>query len=98
MHKVLESKNISPSKVFASITAGEIIDSLQEALDDFEIKFDFGKLTKQELVKLFYDYVECVSLYHPENYHQERGALLKNTDVLKKYGMSQDDTNMLDFT
>jgi hypothetical protein len=41
-------------------------------------------------------YSECIVDYHPENYHQERAALLANFDMLKQYGLTSDDYNSLD--
>ncbi len=35
--------------------------------------------------------------YHPENYHQERGALLENSGMLRKYGLTDAEIKALDF-
>ncbi|RCK75827.1 MAG: hypothetical protein IGBAC_1102 [Ignavibacteriae bacterium] len=44
------------------------------------------------------DYADAVITYHPNDYHQERAALLKNEDILKKYGLTEVDIEMLDFS
>jgi len=40
---------------------------------------------------------ESVIYYHPENDHQERAVLLKHSDMLKKYGLTDEDICRLDF-
>ncbi len=95
---ILTSKQISPSKVILQITVKEALYSLKEALEDFSLSIDFNKLSKEELEKLLSDYADAVITYHPEDYHQERATLLKNKTTLKKYGLTDEDIEMLDFT
>lgn len=95
--QLLSSKNINPSLSILTISTEEALSSIQEALGEFEIKLDFNKFAKEELEKLLSDYVGAVINYHPDDYHQERAALLKNSDILLKYGLTEDDIEILDF-
>lgn len=95
--KILSSKQISPSKIVLQITAEEALSSIKEMLAEFSLKIDFNKLSKEELEKLLFDYANAVDMYHPEDYHQERAAILKNETVLKKYGLTAEDVKRLDF-
>jgi len=80
--QLLSSKQIEPSMAVLKITAEEALDAINEALLEFPIDFDFNKLSKEELQKLLLDYSDTVLSYHPEAYHQERAALLRNKDML----------------
>lgn len=94
---ILASKQISHSKVVCHVIAEEALYSLKEALEEFSLSIDFKKFSKEELEKLLSDYADAVVTYHPENYHQERATLLKNETILKKYGLTDEDINTLDF-
>ncbi len=94
---ILSSKQIDPSKIILQITAEEAINSIEEMLIEFSLSVDFSKLSKEELEKLLFDYADAVVIYHPDDYHQERAAILKNEAVLKKYGLTADDIETLDF-
>jgi hypothetical protein len=95
--QLLLSKNIDPSLNILTISSEEALVSIVEALEEFEIEFDFNKFSKEELEKLLSDYAGSVLNYHPEDYHQERAALIKNSDILLKYGLTKDDIEILDF-
>lgn len=97
MSNILTSKQISPSKVILRITAEDALYSLKEVLEDFSLGIDFNKLSKEELEKLLSDYADAVVNYHPEDYHQERATFLKNETILKKYGLTDENINMIDF-
>lgn len=97
IEELLISKNIDPSHNILSISSEEALSSLVAALEEFEIELDLNKLSKEELEKLLSDYAGAVIDYHPEDYHQERAALLKNSDVLIKHGLTEDDIEILDF-
>ena len=96
--KILSSKQISPSNIILKVTAEEALTSIKEMLPEFSLKIDFNKLSKEELENLLFDYADAVVFYHPDDYHQERAAILKNETVLKKYGLTDDDIEALDFT
>jgi hypothetical protein len=95
--KLLLSKQINPSQTLLQITAEEALASIEEMLDDFSIEINFDKLSKEELEKLFFDYADAVVMYHPDSFHQERAAILKNEASLKKCGLTDDNIEELDF-
>lgn len=96
--QLLASKQISPSSAILEITAEEAVYQINEALLEFSIDLDLNRLSKEELQKLLSDFADAVVNYHPDDYHQERAALLRNQDMLLKYGLSEDDIEELDFT
>lgn len=96
--KILSAKQISPSKTILQINAEEALNSIEEMLDEFSLSIDFNKLSKEELEKLLNDYADAVVFYHPDAFHQERAAVLKNETMFKKYGLTADDVVTLDFT
>jgi hypothetical protein len=96
--KILSSKQIDPSKTILQITAEEALDSIKDMLLEFSLSIDLGKLSKDELEKLLSDYADAVVFYHPDDFHQERAVILKNETMLKKYGLTDDDIEILDFT
>ena len=98
IQKLLSSKQINPSQTILQITAEEALESIGEMFDEFSVKIDFDKLSKEELEKLLFDYADAVVTYHPDSFHQERAAVLKNEEALKKYGLTDDDIEELDFT
>ena len=95
--KLLSSKQISPSKIVLQITAEEALSSIKDMLVEFSLKIDFNKLSKEELENLLFDFADAVIMYHPDDYHQERAAILINETVLKKCGLTDDDIDALDF-
>ena len=95
--KILKSKNIEPDYRVLCYTNLDAHENLSDCLKDFGIKFDFSKLTKEELEEVAIAYAGCVIDYHPENYHQERGTILKTQNIFLKYGFSDDDINRMDF-
>jgi hypothetical protein len=96
--KILVSKQISPLKDILQITTEEALCSLKKALKEFSLSVDFNMLSKEELEKLLSDYADAVVTYHHENYHQERATFLRNEKILKKYGLTDEDFIMIDFT
>ncbi len=98
VNKILSAKQIDPSKIILQITAEEALDSIKEMLLELSLNVDLDKLSKDELEELLFDYADAVVVYHPEDYHQERAAFLKNRTVLKKYGLTNEDIETLDFT
>ncbi|MCX8026525.1 MAG: hypothetical protein N3A62_01540 [Thermodesulfovibrionales bacterium] len=79
------------------ITAEEAIENLLEAIDIYCPNLEITKMTKNDINTLLESYAECILEYHTENHHQERGALLRNFDMLRKYGLTNDDYNALEF-
>ena len=54
-------------------------------------------MSKKDLETLIDSLGKAITNYHPENYHQERSALLDNREMLKKYGLTDDEIGRLDF-
>jgi hypothetical protein len=55
-------------------------------------------MSKNDLEILLDSLGDATVNYHPENFHQERAALLENSEMLKKYGLTDEEVNGLDFT
>ncbi len=96
--ELLSSKQIDPSKTILQITSEAALESINDMLSEFSLSIDLGKLSKDELEKLLLDYADAVVFYHPDDFHQERVVILKNETMLKKYGLTDDDIEILDFT
>jgi|UniRef100_A0A7C6EG42 hypothetical protein len=79
------------------ITAKEALENLSEAIEEYCPNLKIEKMTKEDLEILLNSYARSVINYHPENYHQERGALLKCFEMLKRYGLTDDNYNSIDF-
>jgi len=96
--KILQSKKINPNKLVLQISAEEALENLIEAIEDYDdINLKIDKMSKKDLEKLLDSYGDAVINYHPENKHQERGAFLSCGDMLKKYGLTDEELGMLDF-
>jgi len=80
-----------------SITANEAIESLLEMMENFCSNFKISDLTRAELLSLFQSYAKCILLYHPENNHQERAALLANREILERHGVTKEEIEAIDF-
>lgn|SRR3990167_880676 len=79
------------------ITAKEATENLLEAIEEYCPNLKINKMTKEDITTLLYSYSNCVINYHPENHHQERAALLENFEMLRGYGLADDDYNSIDF-
>jgi hypothetical protein len=80
-----------------SITADVAIVSLLEMTENFCPRFKLSNLTRDELLSLLQSYAKCILLYHPENNHQERAALLANREILGRHGVTQEEIEAIDF-
>lgn len=94
---LLNKKSINPDKPVLLITAEEAIGNLLEAIEEYCPHLKISKMTRQEIEDLLDSYSNCIVDYHPEDYHQERVALLKNFEMLKQYGLTDEDYNLMDF-
>lgn len=94
---LLQTKGISPEKSVLLITAEEALENLLETIEKYCPNLKIDKMTKDDISTLLNSYADCVYYYHPENQHQERAVLLKNFEVLKQYGLTEDDYDSLDF-
>ncbi|HHT9106368.1 MAG TPA: hypothetical protein ACFYD7_10900 [Candidatus Wujingus californicus] len=94
---ILKETGIKPDEPILLITAEEALVSLLEAIEEHDLELKMNKMTKEDIKALLNSYGDCVVNYHPEDYHQERAALLQNFGMLKRYGLTDDDYNSLDF-
>ncbi len=94
---LLKSLGINPYEPIFSITAEEALENLLEAIEEYCPNLKIEQMTKEDLETLFSSYAGSVINYHPENYHQERGALLECFKMLKRYGLTDDDYDSIDF-
>jgi hypothetical protein len=94
---ILRRVGINSEKPVLSITAEEAMENLSEAIEECCPHLKINKMKKEDIETLLDSYSECIVDYHPEDYHQERAALLQNFEMLKRYGLTDDDYNSLDF-
>ncbi len=96
--KLLKKLGINPDEPILVITAEEALENLLEAINEYCPHLNLEKISKEDLLTLLKSYANSVVLYHPENYHQERGALIENFEMLEKYGLKEEDFNSIDFS
>jgi len=94
---ILRSKNIDPEKSVLIISREEALTRLIEAVQEFCPRLKIEEMSKEDLETLIDSLGKAITNYHPENYHQERSALLDNREMLKKYGLTDDEIGRLDF-
>ena len=96
--KILKSKGININKPVLVISSKEALERLIEAITEFCPNLKVESMSKNDLEILLDSLGNTTVNYHPENYHQERAALLENSEMLKKYGLTDEEINGLDFT
>ena len=95
--KILKSAGLKPSDSVFSVNNEEMMERLLEFIREWELPIQFEKISKEDWEILFSSYTDSIIDYHPENNHQERGGVLRNENMLKKYGLTDEDTRRLDF-
>jgi len=94
---LLKKKGIKPEESVLLISAEEALNNILETIEEYCPNLEIGKMTKEDISTLLNSYADCVVNYHPESQHQERAVLLKNFEMLKQYGMTENDYEALDF-
>ncbi len=94
---LLKRKGLKPEESVLLITAEEALENILETIDEYCPHLEMDKITKDDISTLLNSYADCVYNYHPENQHQERAVLLKNFEMLKQYGLTENDYKALDF-
>lgn len=94
---ILKKTGIRPDDPVLLITVEEAMENLLEAIEEYCPHLKINRMKKEDIETLLDSYSECIVDYHPENYHQERAALLKNFEMLQRYGLTSDDYNSIDF-
>ena len=94
---ILRRVGINSEKPVLSITTEEALENLLEAIEKYAPQLKIDKISKEDIETLLDSYGDCIIDYHPEAYHQERAALLQNFEMLKRYGLTDDNYSSLDF-
>ncbi len=95
--KLLKQKGINPKALVLEINRAEALAGIMEAIEEYCPSVKIEKMPKKDLEGLVDSLGEDIINYHPENYHQERSALLGYIDALKKCGMTDEEEDMIDF-
>lgn len=95
--KILQLAGLNPNDNIISLNNEKVMEGLLEFIDEWELPIQVSKISKEDWQNLFSSYADSIVDYHPENNHQERGAFLRNAQMLKKYGLTDEDVRRLDF-
>ncbi|MBL7197300.1 MAG: hypothetical protein ISS47_04325 [Candidatus Omnitrophica bacterium] len=95
--QLLQLKGIDATKPVLEINRLEVLENLLEAIKEFCPNLKVKSMSKNDLEIILDSLGNTIVNYHPENYHQERAALLANSEMLKKYGLTDQDIQSLDF-
>lgn len=94
---ILQSVGLKPSNSIFSLDNEEAMEKMLELIEEWKLPIQVKKVSKEDWETLFSSYADSIIDYHPENDHQERGAFLRNEQMLKKYGLTGEDVKRLDF-
>lgn len=94
---ILQDVALKPNDTIFSITQSGAMVALLEFIEEWELPIQVEKISKEDWEIIFASYADAIVNYHPENDHQERGAFLRNEQMLKKYGLTDEDIKRLDF-
>jgi len=95
--QILKSVELNPDDTIFAITRSGALNALLDFIEEWELPIKIDKISKEDWETLFASYADAIIDYHPENDHQERGAFLRNEQMLKKYGLTDEDVQRLDF-
>ena len=95
--QLLQQKGIDPDKPVLQMKRDEALESLMAAIEEYCPSVKIEKMSKKDLEALVDSLGENIINYHPEDYHQERGALLDNITALQKCGLTDKEENGIDF-
>ena len=95
--KILQSVGLKPNDNIFSLNYGGAMERLLEFIKEWDLRINVEKISKKDWETLFASYADAITDYHPENDHQERGAFLRSEEMLKKYGLTNEDVRRLDF-
>ena len=94
---LLKQKGIDSNKLVLQIDREESLIFIMEAIEEFCPNVKIEKMSKNDLEILIDGLGDNIINYHPENYHQERSTLLGCSNILRKYGLTDDEYEILDF-
>jgi len=95
--EILGNAGIDKNEPVVHLTVEEALENLVECIEEYCPNLRVDKMIAEDIRTLLHSYGGCVVDYHPESYHQERAALLENFEMLKRYGLTDDDYDALDF-
>jgi len=95
--KILQSVGLKPSDTIFLITQSGAMVALLEFIEEWELQIKVEEISKKDWETLFASYADAIVDFHPDDDHQERIVFLKNSQMLKKYGLTDDDISRLDF-
>ena len=95
--ELLKQKGIDPDEAVFRIGREEAVERLLEFVKEWELSIKINDISKKDWITLLSSYSDAIVDYHPENAHQERGAFLKSEKMLRKYGLTSEDIQRLDF-
>jgi len=95
--KLLKQRGIDSDKPVLQINKEMALMSIMEAIKEYCPKVKIEKMSKNDLEVLTDNLGENIINYHPESYHQERATLLGCSNILKKYGLTDEEKRALDF-
>ena|SRR3989338_84400 len=95
--KILQSAGLNPNDSIFPLDNEEAMERLLEFIEEWKLQIQVKKINKEDWKTLLSSYADSIVDYHPENDHQERGAFLRNEEMLMKYGLTQEDITRLDF-
>jgi len=95
--KILQSAGLNPNDSIFPLDNEEAMERLLEFIEEWKLQIQVKKISKEDWKTLLSSYADSIVDYHPENDHQERGAFLRNEEMLMKYGLTQEDITRLDF-
>jgi len=95
--KILQSVGLNPSDSIFSLDNEEAMEKVLEFIKEWDLRINVKKISKKDWETIFASYADAIIDYHPENDHQERGTFLRNEQMLKKYGLTDEDVKRLDF-
>lgn len=95
--KILKKVGIKPDEPILLVTAKEAIQNLLETIKEYCPGLKIDKMTKEDIKTLLDSYGACIIEHHPEHHHQERALLLRNFEMLRKYGSKDENYELIDF-
>ena len=96
-NKILKKAGVEPDEPIFSITTEEAIQSLLETIKEYCPNLRIDRMKPEDIKTLLNSYGDCIIKYHPDNHHQERATLLRNFEMLKRYGLKDEDYEIVDF-
>lgn len=94
---LLKQKGIDLNKPVLQISREESLSSIINAIEIYCTSVKIENMSKEDLENFIDNLGDSIINYHPENYHQERSTLLNCSNMLRKYGLTNEEYEALDF-